>query len=273
MILQALARYYDILSNEITTKEDEEESDVAQAGYSVVEVSYALDLSVKGDLQNVIPLAQQVQRGKKLVDKPLNMIVPEQPARSGKNPPAYFLCDNSAYVLGISPEDEEKPKYSSQRLNAFREYNKEILAKADCVEAKAVVAFLDKYDPADGKKDPYIAKYLSDILKAGKARFVFRVNGEFVHKNEKIRKAWEAHNQSSSDEYIGQCLVTGEENVPIAPRHYIKIKGIAPYHGGVALVNFNAPAYESYNRKEAQALNSPVSKKAMLAYSKASESK
>jgi len=269
MILQALTRYYDILSSEITDKEDDEESDVAQAGYSVVEVSYALELSEKGDLQNILPLARQVQRGKKLVDKPLTMVVPEQPARSGTNPPAYFLCDNSAYVLGISPEDEDKPGYSAQRLNAFREYNKEILAEVDCIEAKAVIAFLDKYDPADGKGNPYIAKYLSDILKAGKARFVFGVNGDFVHKNEEIRRAWEAHNQLGSDEYIGQCLVTGEEDVPIAPLHYIKIKGIAPYHGGVALVNFNAPAYESYNRKNAQGLNSPVSKKAMLAYSKA----
>ncbi len=38
---------------------------------------------------------------------------------------------------------------------------------------------------------------------------------------------------------------------------------------GAALVSFNASAYESYNRVDAQGLNSPVSEKAAIAYSKA----
>lgn len=266
MILQALTRYYDIL-----LKDDEsegEESTIAQPGYSVANVSYALNLSIQGELLDIFPLLVQVQRGKKMVEKPRSMIVPEQPGRQGITPPAYFLCDNNAYVLGFSPEDEEKPKYSQQRLEAFRKYNKEILAKANCIEAKAVTAFLDQYDSTSGRKHPVIAKYLDDILKAGKANFVFMVNGEYVHKNVEICQAWEAHNNLSSGEYIGQCLVTGEI-APIARIHDIKIKGIAPHHGGVALVGFNDRAYESYNRTNGQGLNSPVSKKAMLAYTKA----
>lgn len=265
MILQALTRYYDILSAEASESED---SNIAQPGYSVANVSYALNLSTLGELLDIFPLSQQVQRGKKMVDKPLSMIVPEQPGRQGSTPPAYFLCDNNAYILGISPEDETKPKYSQQRLEAFRAYNKEILSEANCVEAKAVIAFLDKYDPVAGRKHPVIAKFLDDILKTGKANFVFMVDGKYIHKNAEIRQVWEARNQSSEDSYIGQCLITGEI-APIARIHDIKIKGIAPYHGGVALVGFNDRAYESYNRTNGQGLNSPVSKKAMLAYSKA----
>jgi CRISPR-associated protein Csd1 len=265
MILQALARYYDILSAEANASED---SNVAQPGYSVANVSYALNLSTQGDLLDIFPLSQQVQRGKKMVDKPLSMIVPEQAGRSGRTPPAYFLCDNNAYVLGISVEDEDKPEYSQQRLEAFRAYNKEILAGANCIEAKAVIAFLDKYEPVTGRKNPVIAKFLDDILKIGKANFVFMVDGKYVHKNAEIRQVWEARNKSSEDSYIGQCLITGEI-APIARIHDIKIKGIAPYYGGVALVGFNDRAYESYNRTNGQGLNSPVSKKAMLAYSKA----
>jgi len=265
MILQALTKYYGVL---LAEGNEDEESNIAQPGYSVANVSYALNLSVQGELLDVLPLSIQVQRRKKMVEKPRSMIVPEQAGRSGKTPPAYFLCDNNAYVLGISLEDETKPKYSQQRLEAFRKYNKEILAKADCIEAKALTSFLDKYDPVTGRKHPAIARYLDDILKVGKANFVFMLNGDLIHKNAEICRAWEAHNQLSSDEYIGQCLVTGEI-APIARIHSIKIKGIPPHQGGVALVGFNDHAYESYNRTDGQGLNSPVSKKAMLAYSKA----
>ncbi len=265
MILQALTRYYDILSAEQT---EGEESNIAQPGYSPANVSYALNLSPRGELLDVIPLFKQVKRGKKMVEKPQSMIVPEQAGRSGKTPPAYFLCDNNAYVLGISAEDEKKPEYSKQRLEAFRKHNKEILANANCVEARAVIAFLDKYDPVKGRKHPAIARFLDDIMKAGKANFVFLVNNKYVHNDAEVRRAWEARNQSGGGDYIGQCLVTGEMG-PIARIHEIKIKGIAPYQGGVSLVGFNDRAYESYNRTDQQGLNSPVSKKAMLAYSKA----
>lgn len=265
MILQALTRYYDILSTEVS---DEEDSNIAQPGYSVANVSYGLNLSTQGELLDIFPLFKQVQRGKKMVDKPQSMIVPQQPGRSGRTPPAYFLCDNNAYVLGISAEDENKPGYSQQRLEAFRAYNIEILSKAKCMEAKAVIAFLTSYDPIEARKHPVIAKHLDDILKAGKANFVFMVKNKFVHKNEEVCQIWETQNQLDSDDYIGQCLVTGEI-APIARIHEIKIKGISPHQGGVALVGFNDRAYESYNRTNGQGLNSPVSKKAMLAYSKA----
>lgn len=159
MILQALTRYYDILSAEVS---DEEDGNIAQPGYSVANVSYGLNLSAQGELLDIFPLFKQVQRGKKMVEKPQSMIVPQQPGRSGRTPPAYFLCDNNAYVLGISAEDENKPGYSQQRLEAFRAYNTEILSKAMCMEAKAVIAFLTSYNPDEGRKHPVIAKHLED---------------------------------------------------------------------------------------------------------------
>jgi len=263
MILQALARYYDIL-----LAEGGEESDIPLPGYGVANVSYALNLSPQGELLDIFPLFKQVQRGKKTFDKPRSMIVPEQAGRSGKTPPAYFLCDNNAYILGISLEDTVNPNYSQQRFKAFRKLNKEILSNANCVEAKAVIAFLENYDPVTGREHPVITRYLDEILKAGKANIVFMVNGAFALKNTEILRAWETHYQLVGKEYIGQCLVTGVR-APIARLHEIKIKGIPPYQGGVALVGFNDRAYESYNRTYGQGLNSPVSNKAMLAYSKA----
>ena len=56
MILQSLNRYYDILLKDFDTK-------IAPFGYSSVGVSFALDISQDGELLNVLPLFEQVQRG------------------------------------------------------------------------------------------------------------------------------------------------------------------------------------------------------------------
>jgi CRISPR-associated protein Csd1 len=94
MILQALTRYYDILASD-------EESGIAFPGYSAVGVNFALNLSAQGELLDVFPLVEQVQQGKKTVEKPRRMIVPEQVKRAGISPTPNFLWDNNVFVLGI----------------------------------------------------------------------------------------------------------------------------------------------------------------------------
>ena len=69
MILQSLNRYYDILLDDPDTK-------IAAFGYSAVGISFALDLSREGELLNVLPLFEQVQRGKKMVEVSRTMITP-----------------------------------------------------------------------------------------------------------------------------------------------------------------------------------------------------
>ncbi len=118
MILQALTKYYDILSNDPV-------SDIAPPGYNTVEVTFALEISQKGELLNLIPLFDQVQKGKKIEEKPKRMVVPEQVKHSNKVS-AFFMCDNSAYVLGISDKGEE---YGLKRCTAFKEFNQGLLAK------------------------------------------------------------------------------------------------------------------------------------------------
>jgi CRISPR-associated protein Csd1 len=255
MILQALARYYDILSND-------PDSDIAPPGYGAVGVSYALNISAKGELLDVFPLFDQVQRGKKTEEKPHRMIVPEQVKRS-MNVSANYLWDSCVYVLGLSDKEAKDPKYAVKRFEAFRRWNSEMLGKADCSAAKAVIAFLKNYDPESGKKHPKIATHLETILKGGNLVFMF--NGSCVHEDPVIRKAWEMY-KSGSDAVLSQCLVTGEI-APVARLHP-SLKGIRDANPtGATLVGFNASAYESYNR--GQGMNSPVSEKAAFAYTTA----
>ena len=253
MILQALTRYYDILSKD-------PESDIAPPGYSTVGISFALNISAQGELLDVFQLFEQVQMGKKTVEKPRRMILPEQVKRAS-NIAANFLCDNSTYVLGIS--DKGDSEYISKRIEAFRQFNKDLLTKADCDAARAVIAFLDGYDPLKGREHPAIASHLETLLKGGNLVFMF--DGGFVHEDATIRQVWEAY-KAGKDAVMGQCLVTGEI-APIARLH-ASLKGIRNANPtGASLVGFNARAYESYNREQGQ--NSPVSEKATFAYTTA----
>jgi CRISPR-associated protein Csd1 len=255
MILQALTRYYDIL-----LKDDE--SDIAPPGYSSTGVSFGLNISGKGELLDVIPLFEQVQRGKKLEEKPKRMNVPEQ-VKKASGIASNFMCENSAYMLGIS--DNEKPDYAPRRHEEFKRFHRELLAEVNSPAANAILAFLDNYDSTKGMKHPKIAPHLETLLKGGNV--VFILNGKFAHVDAAVQQAWEAH-KASGDAVIGQCLVTGEI-APIARLHP-SLKGIrgASAFGG-SLVSFNDRAYESFNKTDLQGLNSPVSEKSAAAYTTA----
>lgn len=253
MILQALTRYYDILSND-------PDSDIAPPNYSSTGVSFGLNISDKGVLLDVIPLFEQVQRGKKIEEKPKRMIVPEQVKKTSRIS-SNFLCENSAYILGIS--DKGDVEYSKKRFEEFARFNKELLMQADSKAANAVIAFLNDYTPENGRENPKITPYLETILKGGNLVFIY--NGNFVHEDPAIRIVWEKY-KSGSDAILIQCLVTGEV-APLARLHP-SLKGIRDANPtGATLVGFNARAYESYNRE--QGMNSPVSEKAAFAYTTA----
>ena len=260
MILQALTRYYDILVSD-------PESGIAPPGYSSANVSFALNLSPQGELLEVYPLSQTVQRGKKTVEAPRRMIVPAQVKRtSGVS--ANVLCDNCTYVLGISDRDADAPAYAATRHEAFCQRNRPLLEGVDCPEAKAVVSFLDHWNPQAAREHPAIARHLDVLLKG--VNLVFKVEGEsgFVHEATAIRCMWDARHAQASGEAVGQCLVTGE-TAPVAILHpsLRGIRGANPT--GATLVGFNARAYESYNRTGGQGRNAPVSEQAAFAYTTA----
>jgi len=232
MILQSLNRYYDILLDDPDTK-------IAAFGYSAVGISFALDISREGELLNVLPLFDQVQRGKKMVEVPRTMIVPAQVKRSVGIVP-NFLWDNTVYVLGISERDEEKPEYSQDRFKAFCQWNSDLLADVDNDMARAVIAFLQKHDPQTAREHPAIAGHLETLLKGGNLVFLF--NGNFVHKNNLIRRVWE-NSLTGQGAARMQCLVTGEI-APIARLHpsLKRVRGAQAV--GASLVSFNERAYD-----------------------------
>lgn len=259
MILQSLARYYDILLKD-------PDINIAPFGYSTVNVSFALTISEDGKLQDILPMFQNVQRGKKIVEIPRPMLVPEQVKRaSGIR--ANFLCDNCTYVLGISNKEPKDPDYSAKRFAAFKELHNKLLVNVDSDAARAVLLFLNQHNPVTATEHPVISSYLEALLRGGNIVFMYR--NQFVHEDAAIKKAWETY-KAEQDAITMQCLVTGEIG-PIARLHP-SIKGIVGSQStGATLVGFNLPAFRSYNRdnKDEKGLNAPVSQKAVFAYSTA----
>ena len=119
MILQALAKYYENLA---------EEEKVPKPGWCSAKVSYQIDLSEEGDVKGIISLKTEEERGKKTVQVPQVLLVPEMVTRSS-GVSANFLCDNAKYLLGISQEtDEKNKKRTKECFDAARERHLSILS-------------------------------------------------------------------------------------------------------------------------------------------------
>ena len=100
MILQSLVQYYEAL---------EKKGKITKPGWCMAKVSFALDISEKGELCGLIPLKIEKEQGKKKVQIPQTLMVPQMVTRSS-GVASNFLCDNSSYFLGA--DNKGKPKRS-----------------------------------------------------------------------------------------------------------------------------------------------------------------
>lgn len=252
MILQSLYNYYQILREDPAVE-------IAEPAYSNAPVSYVLNLSPKGDLLDIVPLFVPIQMGKKTVERPRRINVPERVKRS-TNVAANFCCDNAAYVLGLTGKEAKDPEYAQKRFESFRQLNVEILSQADSPVARAVVAFLQKHNPQEDQRNPIIARHLGGLLEGG--NLIFQVQGQNILDDSEIRRVWEEY-KSGQESIKMQCLVTGETE-PIARLHP-DIKGVRDAQSkGASLVSFNLGAFSSYGK--VQGLNSPVSQRVASGY-------
>ena len=253
MILQALVDYYEALAAK---------GKVAKPGWGNAKISYALNIDKQGRLLNLLSLKISVQKGKKTVELPQNILLPEATKRTA-GVSAQFLWDNAKYVLGIDASG--KTERSKQCFEAMAQKCQEILADAVGEKAAALKAFFASWQPEAAHDNALLQPYMEDLLSS--ANLMFKVEGESVEQDEEIRKAWDAYkSQQASDTVQGICLVTGKK-APVARLHP-NIKGLyGAQSSGAALVAFNALAYESYEHKQGD--NAPVSEYAAFAYTTA----
>lgn len=262
MILQALTEYYRTL---------EESGKIAAPGWSLVKVSFALQIRGDGTLEQVIATQTEQRRGKKTVMAPQEMTLPA-PVKKTSDVKSNFLCENAAYMLGLSGDNsndtsgqaEKKARRIRECFDACKALHEQLLAGVDSPAARAVAAFFRTWNPVQGREHPAIVEQLDDILSGG--NLIFRTKEGFVHEDPAVRRAWEAHYNTDEDGPQSICLVTGQYG-PVETIHPA-IKNVAgAQSSGAALVSFNAPAFCSYGKE--QSLNAPTGKYAAFAYTTA----
>lgn len=259
MILEALVRRYEaqVAAGKIPL-----------SGWSMAKVSFALRINDAGQILDVIDLREEKKLGKKSVLVPIWLEVPEQFKRAGETIKSNFLCENASYFLGT--DNKGKPTRSVKCFEAAQKLHQEILASNNSPSAVAVKNFFTNWTPATADNHPALQKYLKEIKSA--SNLIFTLDGlHSVSEDMSMKTAWENYRQSQEDtegSLTMQCLVTGKTS--LIARLHPSIKGVRnAQSSGASLVSFNSPAFESYNRKDGQGLNAPVSKYATFAYAAA----
>lgn len=261
MILQALTSLYEALAPK---------GEVPKEGWSREKISFALGIDENGDLLRITPLFKPGDMPKeKKKEIPQEMTVPAAVKRTS-GVAANFLWDNSSYILGVSLKKGENDAKREKRRNkdikcfeACRELHHSMLDGMEYPAAKAVLNFLDKWEPQKAEENNLVAQYAKEILSG--ANMVFRFNGGYVHDDPQLASVWQKANAKQKDN-IGQCLVTGAlDEIQNTHPTIENVQGANP--AGAALVSFNESAFCSYKKEQNQ--NAPVGKYAAFAYTTA----
>ena len=256
MILQALTNHYETLAAK---------GEIPRDGWALVKVSWALEIDISGSVRAVMPLNETVERKGKTISVPQQKSMPAPFKRSSGIRPD-FLCDNAAYILGISESQEEKDrKRAADCFSSSREFHLSVLRSCGSDAALAVRRFFDKWDPADAAEHPVLGPKLKELTSGG-GNITFFSDMGFVTEDAEIADAWQNVYEEDSAEIPCVCLVTGKRAVPA--KIHPAIKGVKDAQSsGAALVSFNADSFTSYEKE--QNLNAPVSKYAAFAYTTA----
>ena len=172
-----------------------------------------------------------------------------------------FLVDKSEYVLGALPKDGgDIDAKKAVRVKKRRELFARAVADANAEtrEAKltAVLSFLD----ATAERQRCIGR-LNEARFGSNDLICFEVAGESVHESASVR-AYFSRTRRSEDTSTSQCLVCGGQRTPVDKHSSLQLRGGTS--SGVALVSFNADAFESYGWERNE--NAPVCQACADAY-------
>ena len=252
MILQALVKHYENLV---------EKGKVSMEGWCSAKVSYAVNLSSEGKVTAIFSLKEEQERGKKKVEVPSLVTVPEMVVRSS-GVSANFLCDNSKYMLGIDSDGTNSRVMEC--FQAAKERHLALLKNMESEIAQAICRYFETWDPEAASDNSVLKEYWDDITDGG--NLIFCMGEVFAHEDPGIEETWNNTYNTPAGDVEGICLVTGKRSA--ISRIHKTIKGVpGAQSSGAALVSFNAPAFESYGKE--QSYNAPVGKYAEFAYTTA----
>lgn len=253
-------------------------------------IRWVLDLDATGHLLGFGPLETT---GEKNRGKEYSAPQTSRPKVAGGV--AEFLADGITALFGVDtdPEkDQDKPKKRQDRdgNNAakYADFWQQIAQAWASTQHPAFRALLQfqtqagqvpaclrwglSQDAKTGEKAAWWLRTSAGTeVKLGADNFTFAVDGQLLLDDEQtIRPYWRTMYQqerTARDDCTqpGLCLITGQDQMPIAATHTPKIKGVPNTQSfGAAIVSFDKPAFASYDF--AQSYNAPASTAAATAY-------
>lgn len=248
MILQSLHDLYDRLAEDKTTG-------ITPLRFAPQKVSFRVTLKANGELFSIAPI---IDTSSKKNFMPMD--VPEHTVRSGTKILPQFLCDKITYCLGIDPKTGKR-KGCEEHFEKFKEFHLIAESKIQAEAYSIFCQFLNNWDAA--KAENFAAEnpeLLAQCINFG----IFEIQGQLLplHEIECVRDWW--INKKPEEAPIGQCLLTGKADTPIARLHP-KIKGFASASSLVGVQKNTS--YESYTLE--QAFTSPTSELAAFKYASA----
>lgn len=237
MILHALNSYYQRML-------DDPEAEMPAFGTSVEGISFALVLGEDGSLLEIEDL--RVGEGKKV--RPRKIPVPAAVTRTS-GVKANFIWDKAAYIFGADADGVTEK--NRERFAAFQDLLQAVGNNVDDSGFTAVNAFLRSWNCEQAEE--VVTRFNQKWEEVCNANLVFRLDGVkgYVHDRPRIQQQWLAYGKKSSDAPLGQCLINGEESVPLA-RVHTPIKGVrGGQTSGGYIVSYNASAFVSYKQDKA----------------------
>jgi CRISPR-associated protein Csd1 len=252
--LLALTQLYDRLTSDPSYN-------ISPMGYTAQKVSFCMVLSADGKLVAI----QDARFIGEETNKPYAQLLNVPGQSAGAAIAACLLWGTSGYTLGYKTPDPKDPEKTAKALErvpllfaAFREKHLALEQEINAPEYTTVCNFLRTWDPAE------IQKFLPTIDEYTTSFGVFSIEGKpgYLHNLPAVAKYWTKTNTTPDpDAVIGQCLITGEENQPLARLVNPPVKGVRDASAMCAkIVSFNCPAFESYGLE--QSYNSPMSQAA-----------
>ncbi|MBV9759073.1 MAG: type I-C CRISPR-associated protein Cas8c/Csd1 [Acidobacteriaceae bacterium] len=186
------------------------------------------------------------------------MQVPRRSPRSGTNPPPDFLVDNSEFVLGFDPNGERNAEDLARRVARFQERVQSAATEAEEPAMIALAAFL-----GNESERARAAAALSGEDYPSKALLAFEYKGRLIHDSDAARNYFASTRTVQNGNT--QCIVCGTNATPVDKHPRVQIPGASS--GGIPLVNFNEPAFWSFDLERHQ--NAPVCGRCADAYTTA----
>ncbi|MEA3362482.1 MAG: type I-C CRISPR-associated protein Cas8c/Csd1 [Thermodesulfobacteriota bacterium] len=236
MILHALNNYYQRMMADA-------DADMPAFGTSIENVSFALVLGEDGSLRDIEDLREV--NGNKM--RPRKMPVPAAVTRTS-GVKANFLWDKAAYIFGADADGATEK--NSERFDAFNELLLAVGRDVDDGGFLSVRKFLQQWNCEQTEEIVGQYQQWEDVCNAN---LVFRLDGTpgFIHDRLPLQREWLNYVQENSDAPLGQCLITGETEAPLA-RVHTPIKGVrGGQTSGGYIVSFNASAFVSYKQDKA----------------------